>query len=103
MIKRLIITALFLIMLTTSAKAIPEYEASLYIGRKVEVGMVMELKHTIAHITITGVLLNVISGVELFDNMFAGYYMIIELDTIESGKKSCPVPCKKVTYIKEVE
>lgn len=83
--------------------AIQENEARPFIGKEIEIGVAICLKNNIQHISLSGILLNVINGKEFLYNIDllspedAGYYLV--LDTEYQGDPLL-VPCKNVTYIR---
>jgi hypothetical protein len=82
---------------------IQESEAQPFIGKEIEIGVIINLKNDVRHVELTGVLLNVINGkeflynIELLDANDAGYYLV--LDTEYQGDPLL-VPCKSITYIR---
>jgi hypothetical protein len=83
--------------------AIQDTEARPFIGKEIEIGVVINLKNDVRHVELCGVLLNVINGKEFLYNVDlltvseAGYYLV--LDT-EYQSDPLLVPCKSVTYIR---
>jgi len=103
--KNLLILCLtfFILLFTVNVYSIDSSECYYYIGKPIQVGIILESDNNIIHTDIIGKLLNVFNGMDVFDNFFAGYYLVVEIKTIEGTKKSIVLPCEKITYIKEIK
>lgn len=93
------------LIFSDTAQAIDSSDLILYIGKRVEFSVLINLENSYVHIHVPDALiLNVINGMELFDNIFADYYIVFKMysDITKEGSKPLLLPVTQMTYIKEL-
>ena len=101
--KILIILLLSLTLITSNLYSMDEWVASTFIGKKVEMAFV-DAEHKIHEIE-SAVILNVVSGFQLFRSIWnTEYYVVFKVYSSNKIKsKTILLPCYSITHMKEIK
>ncbi len=102
----IIIILLLSLIFTATVQALDSSEVISYIGKHVNFGIIIQFQTKDKLIKVRNALvLNVITGINLYDNYFSGYYIVFKTysKTKKTYSETLLLPVKQMTYIRELK